>query len=77
MPLKKRRQLTGEKPDSDKIFSLQEENWLKEAKIDIVSLREAYLNNNPAQIQIIPFQNSNVTNDENFLRRMGCPTSIW
>lgn len=44
---------------------MQEENWLRESKIDIVSLREAYLNDNPSQIQIIPFQNSNVTNDEN------------
>lgn len=50
--------------EENKIFSLQEENWLKESKIDIVSLREAYLNNNLAQIQIIPIPNSNVTNDE-------------
>ena len=50
--------------EENKIFSLQEENWLKESKIDIVSLREAYLNNNLAQIQIIPLPNSNVTNDE-------------
>ena len=51
--------------EEHKIFSLQEENWLKESKIDIMSLREAYLNDNLAQIQIIPFQNSNVTNGEN------------
>ena len=50
--------------EENKIFSLQEENWLKESKIDIVSLREAYLNNNLAQIQIIPLPNSNATNDK-------------
>ena len=50
--------------EENKIFSLQEENWLKESKIDIMSLREAYLNNNLAQIQIIPLPNSNATNDE-------------
>lgn len=51
--------------EENKIFSLQEENWLKESKIDIVSLREAYLNNNLAQIQIVPLPNSNATDDEN------------
>lgn len=51
--------------EENKIFSLQEENWLKESKIDIVSLREAYLNENPSQIQIIPLPNSNATNDKN------------
>ena len=50
--------------EENKIFSLQEENWLKESKIDIVSLREAYLNDNPSQIQIIPLPNSNATNDK-------------
>lgn len=50
--------------EENKIFSLQEENWLKESKIDIVSLREAYLNENPSQIQIIPLPNSNATNDK-------------
>ena len=50
--------------EENKIFSLQEENWLKESKIDIVSLREAYLNNNLAQIQIVPLPNSNATNDK-------------
>lgn len=53
--------------EENKVFTSSEEKWLNESKIDIISLRDAYINNAPDQILVLPYSAHNEDTDESYL----------
>ena len=53
--------------EENKPFSSSEEKWLNESKIDIISLRDAYINNAPDQILVLPYSAHEDKPDESYL----------
>ena len=53
--------------EENKTFSSSEEKWLNESRIDIISLRDAYINNTPDQILVLPYSAHNEDKTDEYL----------